>query len=216
MDHISLGRLHWLACSPPTQAWWDQFCTTAEVRLKCEVQNRSKVECVQGQRGHRWAGAQAHLCAEIIWLHVWGWIYTDLPPPALFLKKEKERQLASWRPEAVSQVLPGNQRNPGHDGQKQWRDGGGVGFGRQTAESCSAKNTTFHCCKESLPWCKLYLVDTIVFIGQNIFNIHINTWLNSNIAYAEGLVILQISSATYNSYISHVHHVCAAEDWWLN
>lgn len=71
-------------------------------------------------------------------------------------------------------------------------------------------------CPLSLPWCKLYLVDTIVLIGQNTFYIHINTWLKSNIVYAEWLVILQISFVTYNSYISHIHHVCAAEDWWLN
>lgn len=58
---------------------------------------------------------RAQLCAEMVRLHAEVWIYTDLPPALLF-KKEKERQLAGWKPEAVSRMLPGNQRNPGHDG----------------------------------------------------------------------------------------------------
>lgn len=33
----------------------------------------------------------------------------------------------------------------------------------------------------SLPWCKLDFVDTIVFLGQNTFHLHNNTWMKSNI-----------------------------------
>lgn len=55
--------------------------------------------------------ARAHLCAEIIRLRVGvGLTLTYHSQPFFFLKKEKERQLASWRPEAVSHVLPGKIR----------------------------------------------------------------------------------------------------------
>lgn len=53
----------------------------------------------------------------------------------------------------------------------------------------------------SLPWCKLYLADTIVFLGHNTFHKHSNTWLNSIILHAEWLVIFQISTV----YLQQLH-----------
>lgn len=143
MDHVSLGRLHWSA--PPHQLSRVEISSARleRVKVKCEFQDRSKVKSVQGRRGHRWAceegaltAAPNHMSTTVcrngpaprrgVNLH---WLTTS---PFYFLKKEKEKekQLACWKPEAVSQMLPGNQRNPGHDGM--W---GRLGFiRRQRAE----------------------------------------------------------------------------------